>query len=188
VRARLAYGLLGTLALLAGCGWGTPDAYLPNRSTDYVIFAFPEGDVIVRLEADNPATPWIMRLADSGYYDGSFIHRAIPGSMVQFGEAYWQGHEPSPHQRVALLAEPVLPERLQEGEAALPILAQPTSRTLILGPQILLGRGIGVYTTAIGRPVYRIGTVMSDLTPLNHAVKGDKILSANVGAVIAKPH
>lgn len=173
---------LGAALWLAGCA-GLPP-FGPEHA-DYMVLALQNGDVALQLDADNPATPWLMQLLNAGYYDGSFIHRAIPAGMVQFGEAYWQGKEPSPHQVIMLQGPPVLPQSLHPGDVALPVLAQPAPQTLVVGPQLLLGRGNGVFTDDIGQPVYRVGRVVGDSTALDHAVKGDKILSADKGQVVA---
>lgn len=179
--------LLATL-LLAACSAGQVrrdiDIQLhPNYTPGYIIFAFEHGDVIVEVNAQNKLAQRLLELVQQGYYNGTSIYNTVPGHLVQFGEAYWQGGT-SPR----ILAElPPRPTReLKGSNVALPVLAMPTSQTMIVGPQVIITTNYAVSAVQVGHDVVPIGKLVQGEEALRAAVKGDKIISAVIGQNIAK--
>jgi peptidyl-prolyl cis-trans isomerase B (cyclophilin B) len=92
-RSVMLCGVLLGIGLLAGCGGKAdvkPVAPLspPSQSSPKAIIKTKFGDIHIKLYPDvapNHVANFI-KLAKSGFYDGTIFHRVIPGFMVQGGD------------------------------------------------------------------------------------------------------
>ena len=92
-RSVMLCGVLLGIGLLAGCGGKAdvkPVAPLspPSQSSPRAIIKTKFGDIHIKLYPDvapNHVSNFI-KLAKSGFYDGTIFHRVIPGFMVQGGD------------------------------------------------------------------------------------------------------
>jgi peptidyl-prolyl cis-trans isomerase B (cyclophilin B) len=92
-RSVMLCGVLLGIGLLAGCGGKAdvkPVAPLspPSQSSPRAIIKTKFGDIHIKLYPDvapNHVANFI-KLAKSGFYDGTIFHRVIPGFMVQGGD------------------------------------------------------------------------------------------------------
>ncbi|HEX2859047.1 MAG TPA: peptidylprolyl isomerase [Alphaproteobacteria bacterium] len=155
----------------------------PNYTPAYIMFAFEQGDVIVEVNGQNKLAQRLLELVQQGYYNGSSIYNTVPGRMVQFGEAYWQGGS-SPRIMAGFPPRPT--RELKGNNVALPVLARPTPDTIIVGPQVIIASNFAVSAAQVGHDVVPIGKVVQGEEFMKKAVKGDKIISAAIGQNIAK--
>jgi hypothetical protein len=182
----LALGLI-----LAGCSspmnWRPADIDIhpATAHSRYVVFAFRQGDVTVELNDNNPATRHLLEAATQGYYNGSFVYDRRPNYFIRFGEAYWQGREPSPRWLIEA-TNARRADSLGHGQVALPILARVDATHMIIGPQLLLVTTYNINQGDMPGDLLPVGTVVRGEDVLKTVVKGDKVISAVEGVRVAK--
>jgi hypothetical protein len=188
------YRIIGGLFLalvIAGCS-GVPswrpadiDLHLESPHMRYVVFAFQQGDVTVALNDDNPATKRLIEAATQGYYNGAFVYDRRANHYIRFGEAYWQGREPSPRWLVES-TNIRRTGRLRHGQVAVPILAQVDDTHMIIGPQLLMVTNYNINQGDMPGNLLPVGTVVRGEDVLKTVMKGDKVISAVEGVPVAK--
>ena len=90
MRSIILCGVLSAVGLLTGCG-GKPDVTPvapPSASGPKAIIKTKFGDIHIKLYSDVAPkhVENFIKLAKSGFYDGTIFHRVIPGFMIQGGD------------------------------------------------------------------------------------------------------
>lgn len=92
---------LFSIALLAGCSQAPVHPTAPMEPYPRVAFITSMGDFVVQLDRERAplSVANFLHYVDTGFYDGTLIHRVVPGFVIQGGgytKAYAEKHTQRP--------------------------------------------------------------------------------------------